>query len=188
MVPFCWRYNRVSTENYIYIISGFRKYICGKGGLGAKPPPHPPPRRSQRHVEISNKMESFPSYGFRIFFSLFLRPYYFLVPFLSHFIFFLHIKNQNIFLDKNPAPPPPPDNQMVSPLCHVQRRWACASAQSDQHHCCSLPRQYGISSIYISNFMTLATLAEQTGLSLTWSKTLKTGFLVTRLIWGNFII
>ena len=42
-----------------------------KGVWGAKTP------RSQRHLEISNKMESFPSYGSRIFFSLFLRPYYF---------------------------------------------------------------------------------------------------------------
>ena len=30
----------------------------------------------QRYLEISNKIESFPSYGSRIFFSLFLRPYY----------------------------------------------------------------------------------------------------------------
>ena len=34
-----------------------------------------------------------------LFFSTLLEPFYF---------FFLHIKNQNIFLDKNPAPPPPP--------------------------------------------------------------------------------
>ena len=79
-----------------------------KGVWGAKPP------RSQRHLEISNKMESFPSYGSRIFFSLFFKAILFLVPLLSHFIFFLHIKNQNIFLNKNPAPPPP-DKQMVSP-------------------------------------------------------------------------
>ena len=34
----------------------------------------------------------------------------FLAPLLSHFIFLLHIKNQNIFLDKNPGHPhlPPP--------------------------------------------------------------------------------
>ena len=31
-----------------------------------------------------------------------------------------------------------------------------ASAQSDQHLCCSRPRQYDISSFYIGNFMTLA--------------------------------
>ena len=52
--------------------------------------------------------------GPEYFFSVFLRPYYFLVPLLSHFIFSLHIKKQNIFLDKNPAPLP--DNQMASPL------------------------------------------------------------------------
>ena len=45
---------------------------------------------------------------------------------------------------------------MVSPLCYVRRRSTCASAQSDQHLCCSLPRHYDISSIYIINFMTLA--------------------------------
>ena len=119
--------------------------------------------RSQRRLEISNKMESFPSYGSRIFFfffSLFLRPYYFLVSLLSHFIFFLHIKNQNIFLDKNPAPPPPPTiTKWSAPyaICKQQRRRsACASAQSDQHLCCSLPRQYDIFSVYIGNFMTLA--------------------------------
>ena len=28
-----------STENYIYIISGFRKYICGKGGRGGEAKP-----------------------------------------------------------------------------------------------------------------------------------------------------
>ena len=68
----------LATGLYIYIIYGYRKYICGKRGRGegggAKP------HRSQRHLEISGKMESFPSYGSRIsffFFSLFLRPYYF---------------------------------------------------------------------------------------------------------------
>ena len=43
-------------------------------------------------------------------FSLFWGNIIFLVLLLSHFIFFLHIKNQNIFLDN-----PFPDNQMVSP-------------------------------------------------------------------------
>ena len=65
------------------------------------------------------KWNHFHHMGPEYFFSLFLRPYYFLVPLLSHFIFFLHIKNQKIFLDKNtghpPSPPPPPDNQMISP-------------------------------------------------------------------------
>ena len=47
------------------------KWLCAQRRLrSAKPPPHPPPPppRSQRHLEISNKMESFPSYGSRIFF------------------------------------------------------------------------------------------------------------------------
>ena len=37
-----------------------------------------------------------------------------------------------------------------------RRRSVCASAESDQHLCCSLPRQYNILSIYIGKFMTLA--------------------------------
>ena len=38
-------------------------------------------------------------------------------------------------------------------ICEQQRRRsACASAQSDQHLCCSLPRQYNTSSFYIQNF------------------------------------
>ena len=54
------------------------------------------------------------------YFHYFLCHTIILVPLLSHFIFFLHIEKQNIFLDKNPATPPPPlprspDNQMVSP-------------------------------------------------------------------------
>ena len=77
-----------------------------KGVWGAKPPPQQ--KKSQRHLEISNKMESFPSYGSRIFFFTIFEAILFLVPLLSHFIFFLHIKNQNIFLDKNPVPLPPP--------------------------------------------------------------------------------
>ena len=36
-----------------------------KGFLEAKP--HPPPPRSQRHLEISNKMESFPSYWYIVY-------------------------------------------------------------------------------------------------------------------------
>ena len=81
MVPGCWRYNPVSTENYIYIIYGFRKYICGKGGLGTLPP------RSQRHLEISNKMESFPWLGPEYFFLYFWGHIIFLVTLLSHFIY-----------------------------------------------------------------------------------------------------
>ena len=128
----------------------------------APPPPPPPPPRSQQHLEISDKMESFPSYGSRINFFTIFEAILFLVPLLSHFIFFLHIKNQNIFLDKNPAPPPPTSHPKITKwsvpyaVCEQQRRRsACASAQSDQHLCCSLPRLYDIFSIYIGNFMTL---------------------------------
>ena len=42
-------------------------------------------------------------------------------------------------------------------ICEQQRRRsACASAQSDQHLCCSLPRQNDTSSLYIRNFKILA--------------------------------
>ena len=44
--------------------------------------------------------------GPEYFFHYFWGHIIFLVSLLSHFIFFLHIKNQNIFLDKNPGPPP----------------------------------------------------------------------------------
>ena len=59
-------------------------------------------------------------------------------------------------------------------ICEQQRcRLACASAQSDQHLWCSLPRWYSASSFYIWNVKTpakLVAVAEQTGLSHTWSK------------------
>ena len=62
------------------------------------------------------------------------------------------------------------------------RRLACASEQSDQRLCCYLPSSIiplisisEISSLYLSS------VAEQAGLSLSWSKTPKTGFLVTWL-------
>ena len=49
---------------------------------------------------------------------------------------------------------------MRKPVCAIceQRRCrpACTSAQSDQHLCRSLPRQYNISSFYIRNFKLLA--------------------------------
>ena len=49
-----------------------------------------------------------------------------------------------------------------------RRRSACASAQSDQHLCCSLPIQYNISSFWICNsWLSLASVAEQASLSLT---------------------
>ena len=78
------------TENYIYIISGFRKYICGKGGLGGEDPPPPTHTEKPTTFKISNKMESFP-YGpecfgvffftiFKaiLFFSTPLEPFFFL--------------------------------------------------------------------------------------------------------------
>ena len=106
------------------------------------------------------KWNHFHHMGPEYFFSLFLRPYYFLVPFLSHFIFFfLAYQEPNIFLDKHPAPPPPKITKWSVPyaICAQQRRRsACASAQSEQHLCCSLPRQYDTSSICIGNSMTLA--------------------------------
>ena len=42
-------------------------------------------------------------------------------------------------------------------ICEQQKRRSdCASAQSDQHLCCSVPRKYNISSFYIRNFKPLA--------------------------------
>ena len=68
----------------------------------------------------------------------------------------------------------------VYAICEQQRRRSArASVQSDQCLSCSLPRQCNIFSFYICNFMSLA---KQTGLSHTWSKNPKTGFLVTWLI------
>ena len=81
-------------------------------------------------------------------------------------------------------------------FCHMRttkaqiqrRRSAWASVQSDQCLCCSLPRWYNISSlvsIVAISWLSLASIREQAGLSLTWSQTRKTGFLVTRLIWNQ---
>ena len=59
----------------------------------------------------------------------------------------------------------------VCAICEQQRRRsACASARSDQRLCYSLPRQYNTSSFYVRNFK-LVSVAEETGLSLTWSQT-----------------
>ena len=112
----------------------------------------------QRHLEISNKMESFPSYGSRIFFFTIFEAILFSSTPLEPFYFFLAYQEPKYVLDKNPAPPPPITKWSVPyAICEQQRcRSACASAQSDQHLCCLLPRQYDISSIYIGNFMTLA--------------------------------
>ena len=44
-------------------------------------------------------------------------------------------------------------------ICEQQRRRStCASAQSDQRLCCSLPRYYNSSSFYIQNFKPLASV------------------------------
>ena len=49
-------------------------------------------------------------------------------------------------------------------ICEQQRRRsACASARSDQRLCCSLPRQNGISSLYIRNFKILAGVCSLAG-------------------------
>ena len=49
-------------------------------------------------------------------------------------------------------------------ICEQQRRRsACASAQSDQRLCCSLPRQNDTSSLYIRNFKILAGLCSLAG-------------------------
>ena len=48
------------------------------------------------------------------------------------------------------------------PINEQQRyRSTCASAQSDQHLCCLLPRYYYISCFYIRNFKTLASFWRQ---------------------------
>ena len=48
--------------------------------------------------------------------------------------------------------------------CEQQRRKsACASAQSDQHLCCSLPRWYNTYTSYIQNLKTLASFCNWAG-------------------------
>ena len=69
------------------------------------------------------------------------------------------------------------------PVCHMLKTKAQislrgSSAQSDQHLCCSIVPLVSISEI---SRLHLASVAAQAGLSLTWSKTPKTGFLVTGL-------
>ena len=52
----------------------------------------------------------------------------------------------------------------VHSICEQQRRRSgCASAQSDQHLCCSLPRSYYTSSCNSQNFKTLASLCSWAG-------------------------
>ena len=52
----------------------------------------------------------------------------------------------------------------VYAICEQQRRrWACASAQSNQRLCCSLPGLYNTSTCYSRNVKTLASLSCWTG-------------------------
>ena len=49
----------------------------------------------------------------------------------------------------------------VHAICEQQRRRsAYALVQSDQHLCCSLPRQYNTSSFYIQNFKSLPSFCD----------------------------
>ena len=65
---------------------------------------------------------------------------------------------------------------------HVMRKpvLAICEQQPDLHLCCSLLTILAKSKI---SRLYLVSVAEQTSLSLTWSETPKTGFLVTRLIY-----
>ena len=68
-------------------------------------------------------------------------------------------------------------------LCHIRTtkcRSACASTQSDQH--CCLDSVIPLVSISEISSLYLASVAAQASLCLTWSQTLKKGFLVTRWI------
>ena len=57
---------------------------------------------------------------------------------------------------KRPVQYEPHRKKTCFDICKQQRRRsACASAQSDQHLCCSLPRKYNTSSFYIRNFKPL---------------------------------
>ena len=69
-------------------------------------------------------------------------------------------------------------------LCEQQRhRPACASVQTDKHLCHSRIGKYHIYTCHqgIFNYQ-LVSVAEETGLRLALSETLKTGFVATRLI------
>ena len=72
----------------------------------------------------------------------------------------------------------------VYAICEQQRRRsACASAQSDQRLCFRcLDSIISVVSIYEISTLYLASVAAHVGLSLTWSKTPKTGFLLTRFM------
>ena len=64
------------------------------------------PQKANDIWKYQIKWNHFHHMGPEYFFHYFWGHIIFLVFLLSHFIFFLHIKNQNIFLDKNPGPPP----------------------------------------------------------------------------------
>ena len=56
-------------------------------------------------------------------------------------------------------------------LCHMRTRSADQPAQSNQHLCHSLLRQYDMYTCYSQSFQILASsVAEQDGLNLTWLK------------------
>ena len=130
-----------------------------KGDRGANPRPAPQNDIWKYQIKWNHFHHMGPEYFFLTIFEAIL----FLVPLLSHFIylFFSCISRTKIIFSiktQPPSPPPHPVTKWSVPyaICDQQRRRsACASAKSDQHLCCSLPRQYDISSIYIGNFMIL---------------------------------
>ena len=77
----------------------------------------------------------------------------------------------------------------VYAICEQQRRISdCASAQFDQHFCCSVVRCLDslvplVSISKISSYH-LASMAVQASLCLIWSKTLKTYCLMTGLVYS----
>ena len=108
----------------------------GLGGGGGEDPP-PPEANDIWKYQI--KWNHFHHMGPEFFFfTIFEAILFFSTP-LEPFYFFSCISRTKILKKqtKKTSPPPPP-------------------SQSDQHLCCSLPRKYDISSIYIGNFITLA--------------------------------
>ena len=73
----------------------------------------------------------------------------------------------------------------VFALCEQhRRRSACASMQSDQHLCCrSIDSIIPVVTMYKISRLWLVSVIVQTNLSLTWSQTPKTGFLMMKLIY-----
>ena len=71
----------------------------------------------------------------------------------------------------------------LMPYANIENRSACASSQSDQRLCCSLPRQNDTSSLYIRCFKILAGLCSWAGQfvsCLVWDS--RTHFLMAWLI------